>query len=78
MNTNMISISNEDAYEYSANIFALFKSLLELTDLLRLESELKKRHRAYLHVREDIDEKVKEARLVMLKVSKDSSAFAAS
>jgi len=71
MNTNMISISNEDAYEYSANIFALFKSLLELTDLLRLESELKKRHRAYLHVREDIDEKVKEARLVMLKVSKD-------
>ena len=71
MNTNMISIPNEDAYEYSANIFALFKSLLELTDLLRLESELKKRHRAYLHVREDIDEKVKEARLVMLKVSKD-------
>ena len=71
MNNNMISISNEDAYEYSANIFALFKSLLELTDLLRLESELKKRHRAYLHVREDIDEKVKEARLVMLKVSKD-------
>ena len=71
MNNNMISISNEDAYEYSANIFVLFKSLLELTDLLRLESELKKRHRAYLHVREDIDEKVKEARLVMLKVSKD-------
>ena len=71
MNNNMISISNEDAYEYNANIFALFKSLLELTDLLRLESELKKRHRAYLHVREDIDEKVKEARLVMLKVSKD-------
>jgi len=71
MNNKMISISNEDAYEYGANTFALFKSLWELTDLLRLESDLKKRHRAYLHVREDIDEKVKEARQIMTKVSVD-------
>ena len=52
-----------------------FKALWELTDLIRLESDLKKHHRAYLHVREDIDEKVKEARQIMTKVSVDMIGF---
>ena len=51
------------------------RQLWELTDLIRLESDLKKHHRAYLHVREDIDEKVKEARQIMTKVSVDMIGF---
>ena len=62
MNNKMITIPYADAIEYGENTSALFKALWELTDLIRLESDLKKHHRAYLHVREDIDEKVKEGR----------------
>ena len=68
MNNKMITIPYADAIEYGENTSALFKALWELTDLIRLESDLKKHHRAYLHVREDIDEKVKEARQIMTKV----------
>lgn len=57
MNNKMITIPYADAIEYGENTSALFKALWELTDLVRLESDLKKHHRAYLHVREDIDEK---------------------
>ena len=64
-----------DAIEYGENTSALFKALWELTDLIRLESDLKKHHRAYLHVREDIDEKVKEARQIMTKVAVDMIGF---
>ena len=56
MNNKMITIPYADAIEYGENTSALFKALWELTDLIRLESDLKKHHRAYLHVREDIDE----------------------
>ena len=71
MNNKMITIPYADAIEYGENTSALFKALWELTDLIRLESDLKKHHRAYLHVREDIDEKVKEARQIMTKVAVD-------
>ena len=47
----------------------------DLIALIRQETELKKHHRAYLHVREDIDEKVKEARQIMTKVSVDMIGF---
>ena len=47
----------------------------DLIALIREETELKKHHRAYLHVREDIDEKVKEARQIMTKVSVDMIGF---
>lgn len=67
--------SYADAIEYGENTSTLFKALWELTDLIRLESNLKKHHRAYLHVREDIDEKVKEARQIMTKVSVDMIGF---
>ena len=53
MNNKMITIPYADAIEYGENTSALFKALWELTDLIRLESDLKKHHRAYLHVRED-------------------------
>ena len=66
MNNKMITIPYADAIEYGENTSALFKALWELTDLIRLESDLKKHHRAYLHVREDIDEKVKEARQIIV------------
>ena len=75
MNNKMITIPYADAIEYGENTSALFKALRELTDLIRLESDLKKHHRAYLHVREDIDEKVKEARQIMTKVSVDMIGF---
>ena len=47
----------------------------DLIALIREETELKKHHRAYLHVREDIDEKVKEARQIMTKVAVDMIGF---
>ena len=75
MNNKMITIPYADAIEYGENTSALSKALWELTDLIRLESDLKKHHRAYLHVREDIDEKVKEARQIMTKVSVDMIGF---
>ena len=75
MNNKMITIPYADAIEYGENTSALFKALWEMTDLIRLESDLKKHHRAYLHVREEIDEKVKEARQIMTKVSVDMIGF---
>ena len=75
MTNKMITIPYADAIEYGENTSALFMALWELTDLIRLESDLKKHHRAYLHVREDIDEKVKEARQIMTKVSVDMIDF---
>ena len=75
MNNKMITIPYADAIEYGENTSALFKALWELTDLIRLESDLKKHHRAYLHVREDIDEKVREARQIMTKVAVDMIGF---
>ena len=48
MNNKMITIPYADAIEYGENTSALFKALWELTDLIRLESNLKKHHRAYL------------------------------
>ena len=75
MTNKMITIPYADAIEYGENTSALFKALWELTDLIRLESDLKKHHRAYLHVREDIDEKIKEARQIMTKVSVDMISF---
>ena len=47
----------------------------DLITLIREETELKKHHRAYLHVRGDIDEKVKEARQIMTKVAVDMIGF---
>ena len=45
MNNKMITIPYADAIEYGENTSALFKALWELTDLIRLESNLKKHHR---------------------------------
>lgn len=66
-----ITIPYKDAIELGVNTNAVFKALKELIELISLESELKKHHRAYLHVREDIDKKVAEARLRMVKFSCD-------
>ena len=41
MNNKMITIPYADAIEYGENTSALFKALWELTDLIRLESDLK-------------------------------------
>lgn len=56
MNNKMITIPYADAIEYGENTSALFKALWELTDLIRLESDLKKHHRAYLHVHEELED----------------------
>ena len=71
MKVTTITISAKDAAAYMENTKSLFKALWELTDLIREESKLKQHHRAYLHVRDNIDEKVKEAREIMFKVSGD-------
>lgn len=71
MKVTTITISAKDAAAYMENTNSLFKALRELTDLIREESKLKQHHRAYLHVRDNIDEKVKEAREIMFKVSGD-------
>lgn len=71
MKIKTITVSAKEAVAYMENNNALFRALWKLTDLLRLESDLKKHHRAYLHVREEIDEKVKEARILLNKVSMD-------
>lgn len=71
MKVTTITISAKDAAAYMENTNSLFKALWELTDLIREESKLKQHHRAYLHVRDNIDEKVKEAREIMFKVSGD-------
>ena len=71
MKVTTITISAKDAAAYMENTNSLFKALCELTDLIREESKLKQHHRAYLHVRDNIDEKVKEAREIMFKVSGD-------
>ena len=47
MNNKMITILYADAIEYGENTSALFKALWELTDLIRLESELKKHQDVY-------------------------------
>lgn len=72
MKVKTITVSAKDAVAYMENTNALFKALWELTDMIKEESELKKHHRAYLHIRENIDEKVKEARVLMNKVSMDT------
>lgn len=41
MNNKMITIPYADAIEYGENTSALFKALWELTDLIRLESDLR-------------------------------------
>ena len=56
MNNKMITIPYADAIEYGENTSALFKALWELTDLIQLESDLKKHHRAYLHVHEELED----------------------
>ena len=43
MNNKMITIPYADAIEYGENTSALFKALWELTDLIRLESDLNHR-----------------------------------
>ena len=48
----------------------------ELLRQIRHESDLKKHHRAYLHVRDDIDQKVKEARQIMTKLTVDMNGAA--
>ena len=41
MKIKTITVSSKDAVAYMENTNALFKALWELTDLLRLESDLK-------------------------------------
>jgi hypothetical protein len=63
MMNKMISIPAKDAIEYGENTNAMFSLLSELRELLMTETRLKKHHRPYLHLREQIDEKVKEIAL---------------
>lgn len=71
----MIAIPVKDAVEYGENTAAMFSLLVELSDLLKTESRLKKHHRPYLHVREQIDEKVKESGYLLSKVAADMLAL---
>ena len=71
----MIAIPAKDAIEYGENTNAMFSLLSELRELLMTETRLKKHHRPYLHLREQIDEKVKEIAPVLTKVAVDMLAL---
>ena len=75
MMNKMISIPAKDAIEYGENTNAMFSLLSELRELLMTETRLKKHHRPYLHLREQIDEKVKEIAPVLTKVAVDMLAL---
>ena len=70
----MIAMPVKDAMEYGENATAMFALLAELSDMLKTESRLKKHHRPYLHVREQIDEKVKQTDYLLGKVAADMLA----
>ena len=71
----MIAIPAKDAIEYGENTNAMFSLLSELRELLMTETRLKKHQRPYLHLREQIDEKVKEIAPVLTKVAVDMLAL---
>ena len=75
MMNKMIAIPAKDAIEYGENTNAMFSLLSELRELLMPETRLKKHHRPYLHLREQIDEKVKEIAPVLTKVAVDMLAL---
>ena len=71
----MIAIPAKDAIEYGENSYAMFSQLSELREVLMTETRLKKHHRPYLHLREQIDEKVKEIAPVLTTVAVDMLAL---
>ena len=75
MMNKMIAIPAKDAIEYGEHTNAMFSLLSELRELLMTETRLKKHHRPYLHLREQIDEKVKEIAPVLTKVAVDMLAL---
>ena len=75
MMNKMIAIPAKDAIEYGENTNAMFSLLSELRELLMTETRLKKHHRPYLHLREQIDEKGKEIAPVLTKVAVDMLAL---
>ena len=70
-----VEMSFREVKEGMDSFFGLMGLTVELVNLIRKEDELKKHHRAYLHVREAIDDKVKETRRIMTKVSVDMLAL---
>ncbi len=56
-----VEMSFREVKEGMDRFFGLMGMTMELLNLIRKESELKKHHRAYLHVREEIDNCVDEA-----------------
>ena len=52
----MIAIPVKTAIEYGEDTNAMFSLLSELREMLMTETRLKKHHRPYLHLREQIDE----------------------
>ena len=70
-----VEMSFREVKEGMDSFFGLMGLTVELVNLIRKEDELKKHHRAYLHVREAIDEKVKETRRIMTKISVDMLAL---
>ena len=57
-----VEMSFREVKEGMDSFFGLMGLTVELVNLIRKEDELKKHHRAYLHVREEIAECANEAR----------------
>ena len=55
MKVTTITISAKDAAAIHGEHQFAVQGSVELTDLIREESKLKQHHRAYLHVRDNID-----------------------
>ena len=61
-----VEMSFREVKEGMDSFFGLMGLTVELVNLIRKEDELKKHHRAYLHVREEIAECANEALLPIL------------
>ena len=61
-----VEMSFREVKEGMDSFFGLMGLTVELVNLIRKEDELKKHHRAYLHVREEIAECANEATEVIL------------
>jgi hypothetical protein len=65
----MISVPVEDANRYLKNMNDLLDAHFTLIDLFQQEEKLKKHHRPYLHVREQIAETIEKTHPILLDIA---------
>ena len=74
MNTINVSVPLTDVNKYFSHMNHLLKAHFELVRLIEVENKLKKHHRAYLHVRERIDQLIRETSPRIAEIAADVTA----